>query len=209
MGRIYAGIDERQRAWLEQQPLFFVSTAPLDAGGHLNVSPKGASGTFRVLGPNRVAYLDLIGSGIETVAHLRENGRIVLMFCAFNGPPTVLRLHGRGQVVQPDDPDFSGLLAHFDLRAELESTLRSIIDIDVTRISDSCGFVVPRMELVDERDQLFRWAEHQERSAGPAWKGAYERTNNSTNIDGLRGLELPDELTETERARFASQGRVI
>jgi hypothetical protein len=209
VGRIYAGLDQERIAWLEQQPLFFVATAPLDGDGHINLSPKGATGSFRVLSPTSVAYLDLIGSGIETVAHLHENGRIVLMFCAFSGPPTVLRLHGRGRVVQPGDAEFDELLERFAPRPELLATLRSIVVVDLTRVADSCGFVVPRMSLVDERDQLFRWAEHQQRAGGDGWKIAYERTNNRASIDGLAGLELDDEATAAENERYLSEGRVI
>src|ERR687883_1733029 len=118
MGRVYDGIDERQRAWIAAQPMFFVGSAPLAGDGHVNVSPKGPGGSLRVLGPDRVAYLDLVGSGAETIAHLRENGRIVVMFCAFEGPPKILRLHGRGEVVTPDDERFGGLLEKLDF-AEL------------------------------------------------------------------------------------------
>src|ERR671927_911144 len=109
MGKVFAGIDDRLSAWIMRQPLFFVGTAPLDGEGHVNVSPKGPIGTLRVLDEHTVAYLDLIGSGAETIAHLRENGRIVVMFCAFEGPPKILRLHGRGEVVMADDPGFGEL----------------------------------------------------------------------------------------------------
>src|SRR5919199_648490 len=111
MARTYEEIDARLADWIAAQPLFFVGTAPLAADGHVNVSPKGPTGTLRVLGPRRVAYLDLMGSGAETIAHLRENGRIVVMLCAFQGPPRILRLHGRGEVVLADDPRFGELLA--------------------------------------------------------------------------------------------------
>lgn len=209
MGRTYTQLDERQIRWLQAQPMFFVATAPLDAEAHINLSPKGATGSFRVLGPTTVAYLDLIGSGIETVAHLRENGRVVLMFCAFNGPPNVLRLHGHGRVVQAGDAEFDRLVQGFEPRKDLQTTLRSVVVVEVTRISDSCGFVVPRMELVEERAQLFRWAEHQQQANGAGWKEAYERVNNQTSIDGLQGLDLTDDLSDAERARYASAGRVI
>lgn len=209
MGRVFAQLDEKQARWLEQQPVFFVATAPLAADGHVNVSPKGARGSFRVLGPTTVAYLDLIGSGIETVAHLRENGRIVLMFCAFSGPPNILRLHGQGRVVTEGDEGFGDLLRGFDVRPEVSATLRSVVVVEVTRIADSCGFVAPRMEVVEERDQLFRWAEHRERADGAGWKAAYERTNNRASIDGLPGLDVADDVSDAERARYASEGRVI
>ena len=113
MGRLYDAIDDTTRQWLAKQPMFFVATAPNDPDGHVNLSPKGAAGAFRVLGPTRVAYVDLVGSGVETAAHLRENGRIVLMFCAFAGPPKIVRLHGQGRVVRQDDPEFAALLPEF------------------------------------------------------------------------------------------------
>ena len=110
MGRVYDTIDRATERWLAKQPMFFVATAPNDLEGHVNLSPKGAAGAFRVLGPNRVAYVDLVGSGVETVAHLRENGRIVLMFCAFAAPPKIVSLHGQGRIVPEDDPEFATLL---------------------------------------------------------------------------------------------------
>src|ERR671932_72483 len=111
MGKVYERIDEHWRSWIEQQSMFFVGTAPLDAEGHVNVSPKGPIGSLKVIDDHTVAYLDVIGSGAETIAHLRENGRIVVMLCAFEGPPRILRLHGRGEVVLADDPRFGELLA--------------------------------------------------------------------------------------------------
>src|SRR5215210_7124048 len=109
MARTYEQIDDTMREWIARQPMFFVATAPLAGDGHVNVSPKGPGGTLRVLGPARVAYLDLVGSGAETIAHLRENGRIVVMFCAFEGPPRIVRLHGHGRVTQLGEPDFDAL----------------------------------------------------------------------------------------------------
>src|SRR3954467_9463046 len=109
MGRTYDGIDERLAAWIARQPLFFVGSAPSGEDGHVNVSPKGPIGTLRVLDEHTVAYLDIVGSGAETIAHVRENGRIVVMLCAFDGPPRILRLHGSGRVVLPDDPEFEPL----------------------------------------------------------------------------------------------------
>src|SRR3954454_15723921 len=111
MGRIYDAIDEQLAAWIARQPMYFVGTAPLDGDGHVNVSPKGPIGTLRVLGPREVAYLDLVGSGAETAAHLQENGRIVIMLCAFEGAPRILRLHGRGEVIWAEDPAFEALRA--------------------------------------------------------------------------------------------------
>jgi predicted pyridoxine 5'-phosphate oxidase superfamily flavin-nucleotide-binding protein len=156
VGRVYDVIDNTTRQWLAKQPMFFVATAPNDPEGHVNLSPKGAAGAFRVLGPSTVAYLDLVGSGVETVAHLRENGRIALMFCAFSGPPKIVRLHGQGRVVRQDDPEFAALLAEFSVDDDARALARGIVVVEATRISDSCGFVVPRMDLVAQRDQLMR-----------------------------------------------------
>jgi hypothetical protein len=209
MGRLYESLDESLTAWIAAQPLFFVATAPTDLDGHVNISPKGAMGTFRVLDPARVAYLDLQGSGIETVAHLRENGRIVVMFCAFEGPPKILRLHGRGRVVQRTDPGFDELRARFRSSEEIDAVLRSIVVIEVDRIADSCGFVVPRMNLVEERAHLFRWAEHKQQEGGEGWALKYQQANNLTSIDGLAGLELPEPLPDEDAQRYSSAGRAL
>src|SRR5215212_6049272 len=140
MAHTYDEIDEPLRAWIARQPMFFVGTAPLAGDGHVNVSPKGPGGTLRVLGPDRVAYLDLVGSGAETIAHLRENGRIVVMLCAFEGPPRILRLHGRGAVVTPDDPRFEELIVRCEFADPgLPEARRAVIVVDVERIADSCG----------------------------------------------------------------------
>src|SRR5467141_862500 len=131
MGRTYESIDENLRAFLERQPMFFVATAPLSGDGHVNVSPKGLHGTFSVLAPDRVAYLDLTGSGVETIAHLRENGRITLMFCAFNGNPRISRIYGRGVVHVVGSPEFDTLATEFpDLPGR-----RSIVDVAVERVT--------------------------------------------------------------------------
>lgn len=209
MGRIFESIDSTLIRWIGNQHLFFVATAPNDPDGRVNLSPKGAMETFRVLDDHRVAYLDLMGSGIETVAHLRENGRITLMFCAFDGPPKVIRLHGHGRVVQQQDEEFPKLLEAFDLTPELVATLRSIIAIDVTRISDSCGFVVPKMDYIEPRQTLFRWAESQQQRDGDEWKLKYQQANNLRSIDGMPGLELDGEISEEESKRFSSDGRAL
>lgn len=209
MGRTYPEVDEQIAAWIAEQPMFFVATAPLKPDGHVNVSPKGAKGTLRQLGPRKFAYLDLVGSGNETISHLRENGRIVMMFCAFDGPPKVLRLHGQGRVVQSHDPEFPELLTEFTLTPELEQTQRSIIVIDVTLISDSCGFVVPRMEFVEERQQLYRWAQHQQRGHGDEWKTKFAAYNNQTSLDGLPGLDINVQHNEEDAARLSSKGRAL
>lgn len=209
MGRIYDTLDDKLAGWIGKQHMFFVATAPNDPDGHINVSPKGNGRTFRIVGPTTVAYLDLTGSGVETVAHLRENGRIVLMLCAFEGAPKVLRLHGRGRCVQPDDPEFPALLTGFDLTDDLRLTLRSIIVVEVSRISDSCGFVVPKMRFAGEREQLFRWAEDRQERYGETWASAYQQANNRASIDGLLALDLPDDLSADEATRYSSAGRAL
>ncbi len=153
MGKTYASIDEGLAKIIQEQQVFFVATAPLDARGNLNLSPKGLD-SFRILGPQTVAYLDLVGSGVETIAHLRENGRIVLMFCKFQGPPSIMRIHGMGRVVEPSAPEFAALAAEFPSY----SSTRAIIVVNITRISTSCGFGVPLMKLEGDRQQLVAWA---------------------------------------------------
>jgi hypothetical protein len=209
VGRIYDVIDDTMRRWLTRQPMFFVATAPNDAEGHVNLSPKGGDGTFRVLGPNQVAYVDLVGSGAETVAHLRENGRIVLMFNAFSGPPKIVRLHGRGRSIPEDDPEFVQLLPEFPLSAENRKEARGIVVVEVTRISDSCGFGVPRMELIGERDQFRRWSEQQQAKHGERWKARYMGANNVTSIDGLPGYDVETPLTDDEAKALSSSGRAL
>src|SRR4051794_21674036 len=154
MGKVYDWIDDRLAEFLGRQHVFFVGTAPTDPEGHLNLSPKGLD-TFRILDPHTVAYLDLTGSGIETVAHLKENGRIVLMFCAFEGAPRVLRLHGRGEVLAEGDRDFAAQLSLFPRH----TSTRAIIRVRLDRISDSCGFGVPLYRYEGERTQLTAWTE--------------------------------------------------
>ncbi len=189
MAKVFESIDERLRAFIERQPLFFVGTAPSGDGGHVNVSPKGGAGLFRVTGPHGFAYVDLMGSGIETVAHLRENGRIVVMFCAFDGPPKIIRLHGRGSVLQQGDDGWDEALGEFDVADEQRPAIRSIVSVDVQRVADSCGFVVPRMDYVDERDQLYRYADNRVRKEGPDAVRAYCDAENAESLDGLQGLD--------------------
>jgi hypothetical protein len=177
MGRVYDDISEEQALWIGKRPMFFVATAA--PGAHVNVSPRGLD-TFRVLGPNRVAWLDLTGSGVETIAHLRADGRITLMFCVFEGLPKILRLYGQGEVLEPGDEGFDELRPRFpDLPGE-----RAIIDVSVGRIADSCGFGVPRMDLVGPRDQLLTFAERK----GPEKMAEYQALKNTQSIDGLPGL---------------------
>ena len=176
MGKLATAIESPVRQFIEQQKIFFVATAPLAADGHVNLSPKGLD-TFRILGPTKVAYLDLTGSGVETIAHMRENQRIVIMFCAFQGPPKILRLHGRGRIVDPHDPEFATLEALFP---KFIST-RAIIVVNVTRVADSCGFGVPLMKFEGERSQLNAWAERK----GVEGLKQYRREKNRMSLDGL------------------------
>jgi hypothetical protein len=184
MGKIYEQIDNSLAAFLQRQKIFFVATAPLAAHGHVNLSPKGLD-SFRILDARTVAYIDLVGSGIETVAHVKENGRIVLMFCALEGPPKIVRLHGRGEVVEPPRAEFGSLRALFpDLLA-----VRSIVRVHCTRISDSCGFGVPLYEYRAQRSQLLDWADRK----GVENLPDYQRQNNADSIDGLPGIVMQTE----------------
>jgi len=180
MGKVFDGIDDGLAGWLAGQPVFFVATAPLAGDGLVNCSPKGLVGTFAVLDARTVAYLDLTGSGIETVAHLRENGRIVVMFCAFDGRPRIVRLHGTGRVVLPGDPGFDDLVGRFGEHPGV----RSVIVIDLQRISDSCGYAVPRLDYVQDRDVLDLDAAKK----GPDKLAAYRAQRNAVSIDNLPGL---------------------
>ncbi|HLM30104.1 MAG TPA: pyridoxamine 5'-phosphate oxidase family protein [Solirubrobacterales bacterium] len=190
MGKVFERIDEHQRDWIARQALFFVGTAPLDADGHVNVSPKGPIGSLRVLDDRTVAYLDIVGSGAETIAHLRENGRIVVMLCAFQGPPRILRLHGHGEVLTPGDPPFAELLERcaFDEPAT-EEARRSIVVVHVTRIADSCGYGVPLMSYEGEREHARKWAEKKVRVGGPEALLDYQRAKNSVSLDGLPAVD--------------------
>ena len=188
MGKVYDGIDGRLGAFIKAQHVFFVATAPSGAEGHVNLSPKGLD-ALCVLGPHTVAYLDHVGSGAETIAHVRENGRIVIMFCAFQGPPKIVRLHGRGEILEPQDRDYAELRSLFSP----SPAGRAIIRVSVDRISDSCGFGVPRYAYEGERPQLADWAER---------KGAdglldYQRQKNRVSIDGLPALRWVDDPEAT------------
>jgi hypothetical protein len=179
LGKTYAEIDEHLAKFIQQQHVFFVATAPSAAHGHLNLSPKGLD-SFRILGTRTVAYIDLVGSGVETIAHVKENGRVVLMFCAFQGPPSVLRLHGRGRVLRSQESEFSQLAADFPSY----DSVRSIIVVDVSRISTSCGYAVPLLKYEGERKQYFAWSDKK----GAAALRAYECEKNARSIDGLQGI---------------------
>jgi hypothetical protein len=180
MGQTYDGIDDRLAAFLTAQHVFFVGTAPAGDDGHVNVSPKGMD-SFRILDPTTVAYLDLTGSGVETIAHLRQNGRITLLFCAFEGPPKIVRLYGRGAAVLADDGEFAALAARFPS----PPGIRAIIRVHLERIADSCGYAVPTYRYLGERNQLVAWAERK----GSDGLVAYRRERNARSIDGLPGLE--------------------
>ena len=180
MGKVHEFIDDRIRAFIEAQQMFFVATAPLDASGHLNLSPKGLD-TLRIVGPQTLVYLDYVGSGSETIAHLRQNGRIVLMWCAFAGPPNIVRVHGRGEVIEPPDPAFDGLRGLFPTTAP---GVRSVIRIAVERVGDTCGFGVPLYEYTGQRSQLAKWAEHK----GTDGLEQYQRDKNRVSVDGLPSL---------------------
>lgn len=191
MAKVFERIDQHQREWIARQRLFFVGTAPLAGEGRVNISPKGPIGTLRVLDDHTVAYLDMIGSGAETVAHLRENGRIVVMFCAFEGPPRILRLHGRGEVVPAADPRFKELCDRADFEAphEVEAARRAVIVVEVERIADACGYGVPLMAYEGERPHAEAWAEKKLRVGGEAALDEYMDEKNAQSIDGLAAFE--------------------
>src|SRR3954447_16104102 len=182
MGKVYDRLDDALVGFIGRQHVFFVGTAPDSPDGHLNVSPKGLD-TFRILGPRSVAYLDLTGSGIETVAHLRQNGRITIMFCSFEGRPLIVRLHGRGRVVEPGDGEWDDLIGGFP---EYPGA-RSVVVMDVERVADSCGFAVPLYEYKGERSQLI---DHANRK-GPVGLEEYKARKNRSSIDGMAGLRSP------------------
>ncbi|MGN6333571.1 MAG: pyridoxamine 5'-phosphate oxidase family protein [Motilibacteraceae bacterium] len=188
MGKVLERIDDRLREFLLAQHVFFVGTAPADVDGHVNVSPKGHGDTFAVLDERTVAWLDLTGSGAESLAHIRENGRVVVMACAFDGPPQVVRLHGRGRVVVPGDADWEPLSALFRARRGG----RAVVVVDVTRISSSCGYAVPFLEHAGDRDLLERWAERKD----DATLAEYHREKNLVSIDGLPALPQPELATD-------------
>lgn len=166
-----------------------MGTAPLDADGHVNVSPKGPIGSLRILDDHTVAYLDVVGSGAETIAHLRENGRIVVMLCAFEGPPRILRLHGRGEFVRPGDPRFDELLAKADFeQPEVPQSRRAIVIVRVDRVADSCGYGVPQMSYEGERDHQTLSSRKRVRVHGERAYEDYQREHNEVSIDGLPAL---------------------
>jgi hypothetical protein len=183
MAQAFEKIPEEFAGWIERQPVFFVATAPADPGTHVNVSPRGLD-TFRVIDANRVAWLDLTGSGVETIAHLKAGGeaggRITLMFCAFDGPPRIVRLYGLGTVHEPGGDAHDGLRR---LLPDLPGS-RAVVDVAVDRVSSSCGFGVPLMEFAGPREELVASA----RRKGPEKLAAYRARKNVSSIDGLPGL---------------------
>jgi hypothetical protein len=188
MGKIFDRIDTALEQFIRAQQMYFVATAPLDAGGHVNVSPKGLD-TLRVLDPHTLAYLDYVGSGVETIAHLKENGRIVLMLCAFQGPPRIVRFHGRGDVLEPQHPEFATLRALFSP----EPAGRAIIRIAVNRIADSCGHGVPLYQFDAHRTQIPAWAQRK----GADGIRQYMSDKNRVSLDDLPGLELSEATGQT------------
>jgi hypothetical protein len=183
MAQTFAEIDPALAQWIAAQHVFFVATAPGGRDGLINCSPKGLD-SLRVLGPRTVAYLDLTGSGAETIAHVKDNGRIVIMLCAFDGPPRIVRLHGRGSVIAPTDARFAEYAGQFRERPGT----RAVVLIDVTRVSDSCGYAVPLMDFRAERDALTRWAEKR----GPSGIVDYQREHNAASLDGLPAVDWLD-----------------
>jgi len=189
VGKVYEALDEQLTEFISSQHLFFVATAPLDRSGHVNMSPKGLD-SFRVIDPKTVAYLDFTGSGIETVSHVRENGRIVVLFCALEGPPKILRLHGRGEVIERDKPQFGDLSKLFPASI----SARAVVLISLERISDSCGYGVPLYRYEGERTQLPAWAERK----GVDGLVEYRAENNRASIDGIPGLATTGSSQERE-----------
>ncbi|WP_420032675.1 pyridoxamine 5'-phosphate oxidase family protein [Streptomyces sp. cg28] len=189
MGKTYESIDGRLRTFIESQPLFFTATAPLAGDGTVNLSPKGLKGSFAVLDDRTVAYLDFAGSNAETVAHLRENGRITLMWCAFQGPPTIVRVHGRGEPVFRDDPRFDDLLGHFDAIDPTRNGLRAIILVRAELVRDTCGYAVPFMTYDEERTLHGDFFARKDDAGLDAYFQKKEHIG--TSLDGLPGLPLP------------------
>lgn len=176
MAKIHEMITDEIQKFINEQHLFFVASAPLSGDGHVNLSPKGLD-SFRVLTPQRVAYMDIISSGNETSAHILENGRITFMFCSFDGPPNILRLYGKGYSVLPDQPEWQELASKFNVYP----SSRQIIVADISRVQTSCGFGVPLYEYKDERKKHFEWAE----KVGLSGLEKYKQDHSMTSIDGL------------------------
>lgn len=176
MGKFHDSIQEHHADFILKQKMFFVASAPLGSDGHVNLSPKGLD-SFRILSPTQVAYMDIVGSGNETSAHMLENGRITFMFCAFEDAPNILRLYGKGYTVLPGDEQWTELSAHFSL----QPATRQIIVADIHKVQTSCGFGVPLYEYTGERDHAQKWAEKK----GAAGLEAYKQEKNLVSLDGL------------------------
>jgi hypothetical protein len=176
MAKFFDTIESRHVEFIEKQHIFFVASAPLNASGHVNLSPKGID-SFRIFPNNRVAYMDITGSGNETSAHLIENGRITLMFCAFDGPPLILRLYGKGYTILPGDAEWPELSSHFTLML----STRQIIVADIYLVQTSCGYGVPYYAYEGERDQAYKWAD----AKGVDGLEAYKAEKNMVSLDGL------------------------
>jgi len=193
MAKVFDGIDDRLAAWIARQRLFFVGTAPRD-GGHVNVSPKGPIETLAVIGPREVAYLDLLGSGAETIAHLRDDGRICVMLCAFEGPPRIVRLHGHGEVHEAGTAAFAQLAERTAVDTGAfggDGAQRAFVRVEVDRVADSCGFGVPLMSFEGVRPQQRAWVERKRSRGGVDALADYRREHNAHSIDGLPALEAP------------------
>ncbi|MDE0674762.1 MAG: pyridoxamine 5'-phosphate oxidase family protein [bacterium] len=202
MASYFDSIPGHLASWIEAQPMFFVATAPSGDAGHVNLSPKGLD-TFRIVDPGTVAYLDLVGSGAETIAHLRQNGRIVVMFCGFDQPRRILRIWGEGRALFPGDPQHSLLAGSFP---EIPGS-RSIIRVDIRKVGTSCGGGVPLMQMISDRDYLPAWAEKK----GPDAMWEYQKENNARSLDGLPAMEFMTRQQLGSRVRegaWGSSGRV-
>lgn len=176
MGKQFPAMLPEHEAFIRRQHLFFVGSAPLSEEGHVNLSPKGHD-AFRILSANRAAYLDMTGSGNETSAHIQENGRVMIMFCAFEGPPQIMRLYGRGTVILPHSAEWEEL---YPLFTPLPGA-RQIILVDIHKVQTSCGYTVPFMKYEEERDTLQRWSIQK----GEEGLKQYWQEKNSASIDGL------------------------
>lgn len=181
MASYYESIPDHLATWIKAQSMFFVATSPSGDGGHINLSPKGLD-TFRIVDPRTVAYLDLVGSGAETIAHLRQNGRIVVMFCGFDQPRRILRIWGEGGALYPGMEEHSQLAAAFP---EIPGS-RSIIRVDIAKVGTSCGGGVPLMEVVSQRDFLPTWADKK----GPDAMWEYQKKHNTHSLDGLPAMDF-------------------
>ncbi|SEK77151.1 pyridoxamine 5'-phosphate oxidase family protein [Streptacidiphilus jiangxiensis] len=189
MGKTYARIDGRLRKFIEAQHIFFTATAPLSGDGTVNLSPKGLTGSFAVIDEQTVAYLDMAGSNAETIAHLRENGRITLMWCAFDGPPNIVRVHGHGEPVFRDDPRWSGLLQHFPGIDPVPHGLRAIIVVTADLVRDTCGYAIPFMTYDEDRTLHKSRFERETDESLDAY--FHTRDHIEHSLDGLPALPLP------------------